>query len=72
MLMAGEGSKAQAQTQAQITSLKIQLPKRQHRLLVGKAVDEIMTESRCSVTVPSPEDTSEDLLPVGGLRHYAV
>ncbi|VDC07722.1 unnamed protein product [Peniophora sp. CBMAI 1063] len=54
-----------AQTQAQITSVKIQLPKRQHRLLVGKAVDEIMTESHCSVTVPSPEDANEEVTVYG-------
>ncbi|THH21363.1 hypothetical protein EW146_g179 [Bondarzewia mesenterica] len=44
-----------------ITSVKITLPKRQHRLLVGKAVDEIMAASRCSVIVPSPDESSEEV-----------
>ncbi|KDQ53462.1 hypothetical protein JAAARDRAFT_136870 [Jaapia argillacea MUCL 33604] len=44
-----------------LTSLKIQLPKRQHRLLAGKAIDEIMTKSKCSVVVSTPEDASEEV-----------
>jgi predicted PilT family ATPase len=47
---------------ASLTSLKIQLPKRQHRLLVGNAVNEILASSKCVVSVPSPEDISEDIV----------
>lgn len=44
-----------------ITSLKINLPKRQHRLLVGKAVDEIMAKSKCSVVVANPDEPSDEV-----------
>lgn len=44
-----------------LTSVKITLPKRQHRLLVGKAVDEIMANGKCSIIVPTPEETSEEV-----------
>ncbi|KAI0266791.1 hypothetical protein BC834DRAFT_935068 [Gloeopeniophorella convolvens] len=47
---------------ASLTSVKIQLPKRQHRLLVGNAVNEILAASKCAVTVPSPEDPSEEVV----------
>lgn len=46
---------------ASLTSLKIGLPKRQHRLLVGKAVDEIMAKSKCSIILPSADDPSEEI-----------
>lgn len=52
-----------------ITSLKISLPKRQHRLLVGKAVDEIMAKSNCSVVVSPPDDPSEELTVWGKAEH---
>ncbi|KIK92825.1 hypothetical protein PAXRUDRAFT_829588 [Paxillus rubicundulus Ve08.2h10] len=45
--------------------VKISLPKRQHRLLVGKAVDEIMAKSRCSVVVPKPDEPGEEVLVYG-------
>ncbi|KAF5380454.1 hypothetical protein D9615_004595 [Tricholomella constricta] len=44
-----------------LTSLKISLPKRQHRLLVGKAVDEIMAKAKCAVVVASHDDPSEEV-----------
>ncbi|EPQ57388.1 hypothetical protein GLOTRDRAFT_58711 [Gloeophyllum trabeum ATCC 11539] len=44
-----------------LTSFKIQLQKRQHRLLGGKAVDEIIAKSKCSVVIPAPEDPSEEV-----------
>ncbi|EIN11853.1 hypothetical protein PUNSTDRAFT_99129 [Punctularia strigosozonata HHB-11173 SS5] len=47
--------------QSTITSLKISLPKRQHRLLSGKAVDEIVAKSRCSVLVASPDEASDEV-----------
>lgn len=44
-----------------LTSLKISLPKRQHRLLAGKAVDEILTRSKCAVVVAKHDDPSEEV-----------
>ncbi|KAG0706160.1 hypothetical protein DFH29DRAFT_904030 [Suillus ampliporus] len=44
-----------------ITSLKISLPKRQHRLLGDEAVNEIMTQSKCLVVPASPEDPGEEV-----------
>lgn len=44
-----------------ITPLKLPLPKRQHRLLVGDAVQQIMAESKCSVIVPSSDDPSDEI-----------
>lgn len=44
-----------------LTSLKISLPKRQHRLLVDKAVDEIMAKSKCAVVVAEHDDPSEEV-----------
>ena len=52
-----------------ITSPKISLPKRQHRLLSGKAVDEIMATSNCSVVVSSPDDLSDELTVWGKGEH---
>jgi hypothetical protein len=47
--------------QGSITALKISLPKRQHRLLSGKAVDDIIAKSRCSVVVASPDEASDEV-----------
>ncbi|KAJ7200694.1 hypothetical protein C8J57DRAFT_424290 [Mycena rebaudengoi] len=44
-----------------VTSLKIQLPRRQHRLLVGKAIDEIVAKTRCVVIVAKPEEASDEV-----------
>lgn len=44
-----------------LTSLKISLPKRQHRLLAGKSVDEIMAKSKCSVVIGKSDDPSEEV-----------
>ncbi|KAF7376317.1 hypothetical protein MSAN_00047200 [Mycena sanguinolenta] len=44
-----------------LTSLKIQLPKRQHRLLVGKAVDEIVAKARCVVLVAKADEPSDEV-----------
>ncbi|TFL02446.1 hypothetical protein BDV98DRAFT_592135 [Pterulicium gracile] len=46
---------------SEITSVKISLPKRQHRLLVGKPADEIMAENKCSIVVSSPEDIGDEV-----------
>lgn len=47
---------------ASITSVKIPLPRRQHRLLVGNAVNEILASSKCVVTVPPAEDATEEVI----------
>ncbi|OJA13068.1 hypothetical protein AZE42_01903 [Rhizopogon vesiculosus] len=44
-----------------LTSFKISLPKRQHRLLVGKAVDEIMDQCKCLVVPASPDEPSDEV-----------
>ncbi len=43
-------------------SLKLSLPKRQHRLLTGKNAEDIMTKARCAVILPKPEDASEEII----------
>ena len=45
-----------------LISSKVYLPKRQHRLLVGKAVDDIMTKSKCSVIVADHDDPSDEVV----------
>ena len=47
--------------EASLTSIKISLPKRQHRLLTGKNADAIMSKSNCGVVVGKPEDTSDEV-----------
>ncbi|KAJ7595029.1 hypothetical protein C8J56DRAFT_1123796 [Mycena floridula] len=45
-----------------VTSLKISLPKRQHRLLVGKAVEEVMAKTKCAVLIAKPDDPSDEVI----------
>lgn len=52
--------------------VKISLPKRQHRLLVGKALDEIMAKSHCSVVVPEPHEQGEEVLVYGRQEHISA
>ncbi|KAJ3829948.1 hypothetical protein F5880DRAFT_1607106 [Lentinula raphanica] len=42
-----------------LTQIKIALPKRQHRLLVGKDAQDIMTKSKCAVVVNFDEPSDE-------------
>lgn len=42
-----------------ITSLKIGIPKRQHRLLTGNAVDDIMAKTKCYVVARLEDPTDE-------------
>ena len=42
-----------------LTSVSMNFPKRQHRLLTGNTAEEIMAQSKCAVIVPKPEDPSE-------------
>ncbi|KAJ7647072.1 hypothetical protein FB45DRAFT_892251 [Roridomyces roridus] len=44
-----------------LTSLKISIPKRQHRLLTGKAVDEIVTKAQCVVIVAKADESSDEV-----------
>ena len=45
-----------------LTSLKISLPKRQHRLLVGKAIDDVMAKTKCAVVIAKPDDPSDEVV----------
>lgn len=47
--------------QTELTSVKLMLPKRQHRLLTGKGAEEIMAKSRCVVIVQSFEEPGEEV-----------
>ena len=49
-----------------LTSASINFAKRQHRLLAGSAAEEILTERKCVVIVPEPEDPSEAVMVWGG------
>jgi hypothetical protein len=51
-----------AAVSASLGSVKIQLPRRQHRLLIGSAIGEILASSKCVVAVPPPEDASEEVV----------
>ncbi|KAH9858738.1 hypothetical protein C2E23DRAFT_799907 [Lenzites betulinus] len=46
----------------EVISLKLSLPKRQHRLLVGKNAEDIMAKAHCAIVVPKPDEASEELL----------
>ncbi|KAI0706832.1 hypothetical protein C8T65DRAFT_651620 [Cerioporus squamosus] len=47
---------------AETISLKLSLPKRQHRLLTGKNAEDVMAKARCAVILPKPEDASEEII----------
>ncbi len=47
--------------QTGLTSLKISLPKRQHRLLTGASAQEVMAVSKCSVIVAKADDPSDEV-----------
>lgn len=47
--------------EASLKSIKISLPKRQHRLLTGQNADTIMTKSSCGVVVGKADDTSDEV-----------
>ncbi|PSR98936.1 hypothetical protein PHLCEN_2v4256 [Hermanssonia centrifuga] len=46
----------------EVTHLKMTLPKRQHRLLIGKGADEIMAETRCAVVVQKLEEPGDEVV----------
>ncbi|KIK09901.1 hypothetical protein K443DRAFT_671215 [Laccaria amethystina LaAM-08-1] len=45
-----------------LTSVPIALPKRQHRLLTGKAAEEVLAKSKCTVIVAPEEDISDEVI----------
>ncbi|KAI6026158.1 hypothetical protein BKA83DRAFT_28234 [Pisolithus microcarpus] len=48
-----------------LSSVRLSLPKRQHRLLAGKPQEDIFMKSKCSVIVPDAEDPSEEIAVYG-------
>lgn len=44
-----------------VTSLKMNLPKRQHRLLSGQAAEQVMAKAKCSVTVPPHNEAGDEV-----------
>ncbi|KAF9523997.1 hypothetical protein CPB83DRAFT_820710 [Crepidotus variabilis] len=42
-----------------ITSVKISLPKRQHRLLVGPNAEAVLNESKCAIVIAKPDEGDE-------------
>ncbi|KAF7315462.1 hypothetical protein MIND_00061100 [Mycena indigotica] len=45
-----------------LTSLKMTLPKRQHRLLVGKTNDELVAKTRCVVLIAKADESSDEVV----------
>ncbi|KAH7108044.1 hypothetical protein BKA62DRAFT_680818 [Auriculariales sp. MPI-PUGE-AT-0066] len=57
-----EGIKAGVEDlKSSLTSIKMPMPKRQHRLLTGKAAEEILNKSKCSVQVPKADSDIEEI-----------
>ncbi|KAK7472678.1 hypothetical protein VKT23_000791 [Stygiomarasmius scandens] len=49
-------------SRSNLTSLKMALPKRQHRLLVDKAAQDVMSKSNCAVIVADHDDPSDEVV----------
>jgi nucleotide-binding universal stress UspA family protein len=49
------------QLKSGLTAIKVALPKRQHRLLIGGAAEKIMAKAKCSVTVSASDDPSDEV-----------
>ena len=47
--------------QGEVTSVKIMLPKRQHRLLTGKGAEEVMAKSKCAVIIQSLDEPGDEV-----------
>ncbi|THH31786.1 hypothetical protein EUX98_g2412 [Antrodiella citrinella] len=45
----------------EITSFKITLPKRQHRLLTGKGAEDILAKSKCAVVIANIEEPGDEI-----------
>lgn len=57
-----EAVKQEVETlQSNLQTVKIALPKRQHRLLAGQAVQDIMNTSKCSIVVSSPDEPGDEV-----------
>lgn len=48
--------------ESSLTSVKISLPKRQHRLLTGPNAEVVMNKSNCSVLVSKADEPSDDVI----------
>ena len=48
--------------ESSLTSVKISLPKRQHRLLTGQNAEVVMNRSNCSVLVSKADEPSDDVI----------
>jgi hypothetical protein len=48
--------------ESSLTSVKISLPKRQHRLLTGQNAEVVMNKSNCSVLVSKADEPSDDVI----------
>lgn len=56
---------------ANVTSLKMTLPKRQHRLLMGKGAEEVMAKSQCAVVVQKIEEPGAEVTVWGRAQDLA-
>ncbi|KAJ3555402.1 hypothetical protein NM688_g2599 [Phlebia brevispora] len=54
-----------------VTSLKMTLPKRQHRLLMGQGAEEIMSSSQCAVIVQKIEEPGDEITVWGRAQDLA-
>ncbi|KAF5320673.1 hypothetical protein D9619_001993 [Psilocybe cf. subviscida] len=49
------------QLSGSLSSVKISLPKRQHRLLTGSKADAVLAKSRCAVVIAKPEEAGDEV-----------
>lgn len=56
---------------ANVTSIKMTLPKRQHRLLMGKGAEDIMAKSQCTVVVQKLEEPGDEVTVWGRAQDLA-
>ncbi|TCD71269.1 hypothetical protein EIP91_011748 [Steccherinum ochraceum] len=47
---------------SEVTSFKLTLPKRQHRLLTGKGADDILAKSKCAVVIADIEEPGDEII----------
>ncbi|KAI5121582.1 hypothetical protein M0805_000761 [Coniferiporia weirii] len=55
-----------------LVRFSMSLPKRQHRLLAGRAGEEILAKSKCGVVIPRPEDPSDQITVWGNANDLAA
>ncbi len=58
-LVVGEILRRYKELTDNLRELKISIPKRQHRFLVGSAADDILSQTDCIVEIPSVDDSSD-------------